>query len=1232
MKNEDGSCNSYIIIRNGIHDDSPFLGLGKYCGDSPKMPKTSSNKAIVHFVRNRAFRPTNEFVLTYQQVEYDCGGSFTLDYINNSTTINSPNYPNIPSAHIECVWRVTAPNGELLKIEFLERFDFTISPTCSSEYLEVREGSTQTSPIIGKYCGTKPLPIFSSSNMIRLRYFTDVAIPRNGFKARISFARCGKSIVANTGYISSPGFPGKGAYPTQTTCDYHITGRIGTVLNITFLTLDLPQAENCTNVDHIIIYSVVRNANGNTTNTEVTRVCGNPTADSILTFSSTALVRFVSKSSNNLYTGFRFKFTSTVDTCGSRIEASTGIIQSPGYPVSQDASRYCEWLITVPKGRRVKIEVLDLDIKPSPVILVNSLLFASNAEHRISFYNDFFFASHITTLIANNQTIQPTIVYSSDNTMAISALIRRSNVGHRGFKMRFTSDEPTICEGNLNENEGTFQTPENVTRFYCEFTRQSHRPLIESQPNTGTLSIKIFEDLLYTNRSQCTPNLPTGISVIFYNNEKRTFYTKCPRKYDNIASPYASTKLTLRSTLFHKYRFPYKVHNCGGILTETMTRITVPTFPSNYGELDCAWQYSTNTERNVQMILNVPTLDCDTEYINIYRGKSSNRPRVNRICGDAMSNRSITISGQNAFVEYHTDAFNPSKIFSIEFVTSDGICGGILDSPNYMFSSPKVGTKYPPNAECEWTIRAQNGYHIGLMFINRFMIETSPNCTKDYVKVFNKIDGEFKEIKRLCGRETPKYLNSTGREMKILFRTDGDGDGDGFTAQWAENCGGIFKATRIPQFITSPRYPEPYPKNLFCNYSIVADEGQSISVKFVSFDLEGTNALCNFDNVTIYKQSPFLFMSQMEPVGTYCLNNSVTTFRYTSRIDVVFQTDSFIERSGFKFQYNTDTCGGNITESTQIGSITDNNGEAYLPLAMCVWFITAPVDKKIVIRFEEFDLEHMMGCYLDYVEVYEGHRTVENNRKARLCGNLTEHQPVISIESNKAIVKFASDATINQKGFTALILFTKNYNQHINLTNAQPKYTLNKLTDQYEALLNCEYFINAPKGYVIQAKFNQMHLVPCETIPINNSCTCDYLNVRDGSGPFSESFGSFCGHSIPSDILSTGPSLYMRFVTDNIGSGTGFSVDLEMVEPPCGPSVYNLNDSLSSITIQSPMMNRHLYKPNMNCLWQISTELDSLIEIHFEQFDLEPDDENKCTNDFLEIADDEVNFLHTIFM
>lgn len=996
---------------------------------------------------------------------------------------------------------------------------------------------------------------------------------------------------------------------------------MGTVMNITFLSLDLPEANNCSEVDHVVILSMVRGAIGNNTYIEIAKICGNAIPDSILTYSSNALIRFVSKSANSLYSGFRLQFQSKVDVCGSRIEASSGVIQSPGYPESQDVTRYCEWLITVPKGRRVKVEILDFDIKPAQILVLSSMTLVPSSGNRLSFYNDFYFVSHIQTITGAQTT--PPAIYSSDNKMAIAAFIQRSNVGHRGFKVRFTSNEATICEGNLNGNSGNIQAPSNASQYYCEFVRDNHQPFFESNRTLGTLAIKIIEE---PRNTTCIPNLPTGISVTFLNNEKRTFFTKCPSTFDNIASPYLDTKLAFRSRPSIKYRFTYKTHRCGGILTNTMTnKISSPIFEQNYGEVDCAWQFTSNTDRNIQMIINARSMNCETEYLNYYRGKASNRPRMGRICASQpIINQTITITGQSVFIEYHSNNYNPSSHFDIELITSDGFCGGTLLAPNYIFSSPMNGTKYPANTECEWIIRAQNGYHVGLQFIRHFMIESSSNCTKDYISVSVKNGDQFNETGRYCGRDFPPILNSTSREMKVKFHSDDAIDGDGFVASWAENCGGIFRATNQRQVITSPRYPDHYPKNIFCNYSIIADEGQSVTVKFLDFDLEATNNLCVFDNVTIYRGTPYVINSPVEEVGSYCKKNSLTTFRFTQRIDVVFRTDTFIERTGFKFEYGTDGCGGNITESTKISSLHDDSGEGYLPLATCIWFITAPSDKKIIVRFEYFDLETNPGCYLDYVEVYDGHSIVDNKRKARICGNLTEHAPSISIDSNKGLVKFATDATINAIGFSALILFTKNCNEHINLTSSQPNHVLDRLSGQYEPLLNCEVFITAPKGYVIQAKFSQFHLAPCETV--NNSCTCDYLNIRDGGGPFAESIGSFCGHTNPPDILTTSGDLYMRFVTDSVGFSTGFRVELQIVRSPCGLTAYHLNNSLTSVTITSPMNGNH-YQPNMNCIWQISADNDKLIEIKFEQFDVQSSPDNKCSLDFLEISDEEVIFI-----
>ena len=42
---------------------------------------------------------------------------------------------------------------------------------------------------------------------------------------------------------------------------------------------------------------------------------------------------------------------------------------------------------------------------------------------------------------------------------------------------------------------------------------------------------------------------------------------------------------------------------------------------------------------------------------------------------------------------------------------------------------------YPNNSECTWEITADNGFHVGLIFVDRFNLETSAECKNDYVQV-----------------------------------------------------------------------------------------------------------------------------------------------------------------------------------------------------------------------------------------------------------------------------------------------------------------------------------------------------------------------------------------------------------------------------------------------------------------------------------------------------------------
>lgn len=49
--------------------------------------------------------------------------------------------------------------------------------------------------------------------------------------------------------------------------------------------------------------------------------------------------------------------------------------------------------------------------------------------------------------------------------------------------------------------------------------------------------------------------------------------------------------------------------------------------------------------------------------------------------------------------------------------------------------TPNFPSDYGNNQECEWEIRSLEGSHVGLVFLDRFHLETSDNCQNDFLKV-----------------------------------------------------------------------------------------------------------------------------------------------------------------------------------------------------------------------------------------------------------------------------------------------------------------------------------------------------------------------------------------------------------------------------------------------------------------------------------------------------------------
>ena len=74
-------------------------------------------------------------------------------------------------SNINCAWRIQLQNAtKAISLAFNSNFDIQDSPSCSSSYVEVRDGDGPNSMLVGRYCGSiAPSAITSSTNTLYIR-------------------------------------------------------------------------------------------------------------------------------------------------------------------------------------------------------------------------------------------------------------------------------------------------------------------------------------------------------------------------------------------------------------------------------------------------------------------------------------------------------------------------------------------------------------------------------------------------------------------------------------------------------------------------------------------------------------------------------------------------------------------------------------------------------------------------------------------------------------------------------------------------------------------------------------------------------------------------------------------------------------------------------------------------------------------------------------------------------
>ena len=98
----------------------------------------------------------------------NCGGN----YMNTSGIIMSPSHPHHYPHMADCIYLISQPNGTYINVSFISLDIVCQDLLAESDYIELRDGNSENSPLMGIFCGSdNNVPVFmqTNKNFLRIR-------------------------------------------------------------------------------------------------------------------------------------------------------------------------------------------------------------------------------------------------------------------------------------------------------------------------------------------------------------------------------------------------------------------------------------------------------------------------------------------------------------------------------------------------------------------------------------------------------------------------------------------------------------------------------------------------------------------------------------------------------------------------------------------------------------------------------------------------------------------------------------------------------------------------------------------------------------------------------------------------------------------------------------------------------------------------------------------------------
>ncbi|XP_056258852.1 bone morphogenetic protein 1-like isoform X4 [Seriola aureovittata] len=445
----------HVEVRDGFWRKAPLKG--RFCGDTLPDPIISTDSQLWIEFRSSSSWVGKGFSAVYEAI---CGGEVKRD----SGQIQSPNYPDDYQSNKECVWKITVAEGYDVGLSF-QSFEIERHDSCAYDYVEVRDGSSESSPLLGHFCGyDKPDDIKSSSNQLWLKFVSDGSVNKAGFAANFfkemdecskpdnghceqrclntlgsyrcacdpgyelaadrrscETAACGGFITKLNGSLTTPGWPKE--YPPNKNCVWQLVAPIQYRITLAF---DVFETEG----NDVCKYDYVEVRSGLSSDSKLHgKFCGAEKPEVITSQHNNMRIEF--KSDNTVSKrGFKAHFFSA--GCDYVVNSVSGVISSPNWPDRYPSKKACTWSLSTTPGHRIKLVFNEIDMESHLECAYDHLELYDGRDVRAQSLGRFC------------GTKKPSPVVSSGNKMFLR-FFSDNSVQKRGFEVSHRAE----CGGSL---------------------------------------------------------------------------------------------------------------------------------------------------------------------------------------------------------------------------------------------------------------------------------------------------------------------------------------------------------------------------------------------------------------------------------------------------------------------------------------------------------------------------------------------------------------------------------------------------------------------------------------------------------------------------------------------------------------------------------------------------------------------------------------------------------------